>query len=104
MLNITTKTKREALVTEILSMRIDHVRALTTAQTNADALAEALTAANRNYENAQHKIATLETDRDNLLGALRVMADSSRVVRIRKSSIRDADMAMALPSTNTDKL
>jgi hypothetical protein len=100
MLNITAKTPRAALVTEIERLKL----VVDNQSLRIDCQVEDLRLANRDYENAQHKIAQLETDRDSLLGALRVMADSSREVRIRKSSVRDADMAYALPSTNTDKL
>lgn len=104
MLNITNKTPRAALVTEIESMRIDHQRALNLADSNNEALGTALDASRLEAAHYKRKAELLATDRDNLLGTIRVMADSSREVRIRKSSVRDADMAYALPAHNAEKL
>ena len=70
------------------AMRADAEGALTTSVEIANGL--------------RHKVEVLETDVHNLLGAIRVMADSSREVRIRKSSVRDSGIGLALPQRNTD--
>lgn len=111
MLNITNKTTRAALILEIEGQRIDASRV---AKTHAEAIAalgrqldEALDKVRTEGERADHlahKADVAETDVHNLLGAIRVMADSSRVVRIRARSVKSDNMATALPVRNTDKI
>lgn len=101
MLTLTPKTTKTELITEITAERerfanwqheqIARAKQLTAQRDEARARAAA----------AEHKVSVLETDVHNLLGALRVMADSAREVRIRRSSVRDADLALALPFRNT---
>lgn len=93
MLNITKKTSRQDLVTEIETQRMQ-----------IDVLKEIEQKAHNRAAHAEHVLALRETDVANLLGTIRVMSDSSRLVRIRRSSVRDADMAVALPSHNAEKL
>jgi hypothetical protein len=100
MLNITDKTKRAELITEIETLR-------TKASLDKEVrehFTKRLTEAENEIAHLTHRAEVAETDVHNLLGAIRVMADSSRVVRIRSKSIKPADMATALPSRNTDKI
>lgn len=111
MLNITNKTTRGKLILEIEGQRIDakrvaeeHAKALENLGRQLDEQLAKLRDAENERKNLEHKCAVLETDVHNLLGALRVMADSSRVVRIRSKSIKSAEMATGLPYRNTDTL
>lgn len=122
MLNITSKTTRQELLHEIDILRTEarivgdqHVARVTELQAkHADAIEEhergaaglrdQLAEAKDIAAHLAHKAEVAETDVHNLLGAIRVMADSSRVVRIRAKSVKSADMATALPSRNTDKI
>lgn len=97
-MNITNKTKRTELIAEIANQR-----AVIESQTHRIiAIATDLHAAGEKLANAERTIGVRDTDIHNLLGALRVMADSSREVRIRKSTVRDSDLALAMPARNTD--
>lgn len=100
MLNITNKTKRGELVAEIERLRTE--AALQTERLKWQG--EAASAAEVRAQNAEHKIEVLETDVANMLGTIRVMADSSRAVRIRRKSVQDANLATALPYRNTEEL
>lgn len=100
MLNITNKTKRGELVAEIERLRTE--AALQTERLKWQG--EAASAAEVRAQNAEHKIEVLETDVANMLGTIRVMADSSRAVRIRRKSVQDANLATALPYRNTEQL
>lgn len=104
MLTITPKTTRADLIAEIT-----HLREQTVLREHEDAQrTQALTLqrddARERAAHAEHKVEVLETDVHNMLGTIRVMADSSREVRIRKASVRDSDLCYALPVRNTDKL
>lgn len=98
MTNITNKTKRTELIERLENQKvtIDNQGAA------INALEEKLLAARVALANANRTISVRDTDIHNLLGAIRVMADSSREVRIRASTVRDADMAVAMPARNTD--
>lgn len=115
MLIITKKTPRSALVAEIELLRTLRDSAARAEHDKHDKHADIVAALENNArlslaeateraEHAEHKADVLETDVHNLLGALRVMADSSRVVRIRRSSVKPSDIATALPHRNTDKV
>lgn len=111
MLNITNKTKRGELVAEIERLRNEatmqaghHAHAETELRTKLEAVEAKLLEARTDTIHAERKCEILETDVHNLLGTIRVMADSSREVRIRASSVRSSDIALALPHRNTDKL
>lgn len=100
MLTITNKTKRAVLTTEIETLRV----LASLDRETIEHLKRELLDAERREANHEHRCAVLETDVHNMLGTIRVMADSSRVVRIRRASVQSADMATALPSRNTDTL
>lgn len=122
MLNITSKTTRRELILEIEMQRIElkripehhaedlaiiaakHAEALEAHERGAAGLRDQLREAKDIAGHLAHKAEVAETDVHNLLGALRVMADSSRSVRIRARSVQSADMATALPYRNTDKI
>jgi ubiquinone biosynthesis protein COQ9 len=122
MLNITTKTTRQELLHEIDVLRTSariigdthtaalealkakHAEALEEHERGAAGLRDQLAEAKDIAGHLAHKAEVAETDVHNLLGALRVMADSSRSVRIRSRSVQSADMATALPYRNTDKI
>ncbi len=100
MLNITPKTKRDDLIIEILTLRRNatlHDAEIERLETRQRADAETI-------RNLEHKAEVLETDVANMLGTIRVMADSARRVRIRASSVQREDIGSALPFRNTDKL
>lgn len=100
MLDFTKKTTRAELVTEIEALRAGIKQQ---AEENEQQRV-LLHAARVRSQNLEHKVEVLETDVHNLLGAIRVFADSARTVRIRAKSVQSADMAVALPFRNTEAL
>lgn len=103
-MHITNKTSRTALINHIECQRIDMDRAISLRDAEIERLGTQFAETKERAEHAERKVYVLETDVHNMLGTIRIMADSSREVRVRRSSLRDADIALALPSRNTDKL
>lgn len=64
-------------------------------------LAVKLVDAQREAAEVRRRCEILETDVHNLLGTIRVMADRSREVRIRKSTVRDSDIGYAMPQDSS---
>jgi hypothetical protein len=121
-MEITNKTSRANLILEIEFLRVEawkathlhnkrveelqaeHSKEIAAQRETINELRASLREANETAGHLAHKAEVAETDVHNLLGALRVMADSSRSVRIRARSVQSADMATALPYRNTDKI